>query len=176
MAMVEEVVQHTYQLKRGTAQRFATLNPVLRQGEPGFEYDKNRLKIGDGFTPWNALPYIQGVSGVVNAETLDELPPTGNENLIYKVSSEKKLYQWNSISEEYEALTSASGGGATGEVPEATDTEAGITKVYTDTGFNSDGTMTQKAITKELNSINDELDDKVEVNIEGEILYFTLDN
>jgi hypothetical protein len=35
--------------------------------------------------------------------------------------------------------------------------------------------MTQKAITKELNSINDELDDKVEVNIEGEVLYFNLD-
>lgn len=176
MAMVEEIVQHTYQLKRGTAQRFATLNPVLRQGEPGFEYDKNRLKIGDGFTPWNALPYIQGVSGVVSVETRDEFPPTGNENLIYKASAEKKLYQWNPISQEYEVLTTASGGGTTGEVPEASETEAGITKVYTDTGFNSDGTMTQKAITKELNSINDELDDKVEVNIEGETLYFVLDN
>lgn len=171
-----DIQTHTYQLKRGTAERWATLNPVLRQGEPGFEYDKNRLKIGDGFTPWNALPYIQGVSGIVDADTKDQFPPVGNSNLIYKASVEKKLYQWNPISEEYEALTSAGGSGFDGELPEASETEAGIIKVYTDTGFNSDGTMTQKAITNELNSINNELDDKVEVNIEGETLYFTLDN
>ena len=169
-----EIQTHTYQLKRGTAERWMTLNPVLRQGEPGFEYDKNRLKIGDGFTPWSALPYVQGASGVVDADTKDDFPPVGNTNLIYKASVERKLYQWNPVSEEYEVLTSA-GGSFDGEIPEATEYDAGITKVYTSTGYNSDGTMTQRAITKELNSINDELDDKVEVNIEGEVLYFNLD-
>ena len=53
-----EVIQHVYQFKRGTAQRWIDVNPVLRQGEPGFEYDTGKLKIGDGFTPWLALPYI----------------------------------------------------------------------------------------------------------------------
>ena len=32
-----EVIQHTYQFKRGTAQRWIEVNPILRQGEPGFE-------------------------------------------------------------------------------------------------------------------------------------------
>lgn len=171
--MATQIIKTTFQLKRGTAERFATINPVLAQGEPGFEYDKNRLKVGDGFTPWNDLPYIQGISGVENAETIDDFPAVGNENLVYKASAEKKLYQWNSTTQSYEVLTSAS---ESGEIPEATDIEAGITKVYTTTGSNSDGTMTQSAITEELNNINDELDDKVEVNIEGETLYFTLDN
>lgn len=48
-------------------------------------------------------------------------------------------------------------------------------KLYSTTGENVDGTMTQKAITKELNSINDELDDKVEISLkkDEELLIFT---
>lgn len=48
------------QLKRGTAERWYTVNPILAIGEPGFVYDANKLKIGDGVTPWNELPYIEG--------------------------------------------------------------------------------------------------------------------
>lgn len=47
-----------FKLKRGTADRWAELNPILEQGEPGFVYDNNKLKIGDGITPWNELEYI----------------------------------------------------------------------------------------------------------------------
>lgn len=60
-----EIIQHHYRLKRGTAQDFLDRNPILDQGEPGFEYDTYRLKIGDGHTPWNLLPYI-GEDGFVN--------------------------------------------------------------------------------------------------------------
>lgn len=42
-------------LKRGTAARWAELNPVLAIGEPGFVTDKNILKIGDGITPFDQL-------------------------------------------------------------------------------------------------------------------------
>ena len=57
----------------------------------------------------------------------------------------------------------------------ATEFTAGIMKLYSTTGENVDGTMTQKAITKELNSINDELDDKVEISLkkDEELLIFT---
>ena len=48
------------QLKRGTAERWATVNPILAIGEPGFVYDSNKLKIGDGVSSWNELPYIEG--------------------------------------------------------------------------------------------------------------------
>lgn len=50
------------QLKRGTAERWATVNPILAVGEPGFVYDSNRLKIGDGVSTWNELPYIEGTA------------------------------------------------------------------------------------------------------------------
>ena len=36
------------QLKRGTARAFKNINPLLLEGQPGFEIDTNRLKIGNG--------------------------------------------------------------------------------------------------------------------------------
>lgn len=45
------------QLRRGTTVSWATENPILFSGEPGFEKDTRKLKIGDGRTPWNDLPY-----------------------------------------------------------------------------------------------------------------------
>ena len=46
------------QFKRGSAQAFWIKNPVLLNGQPAFEYDTKKLKIGDGRTRYNALPYI----------------------------------------------------------------------------------------------------------------------
>ena len=57
------------QLKRGTAERWYTVNPILAIGEPGFVYDANKLKIGDGVTPWNELPYIEGSTSAATSLT-----------------------------------------------------------------------------------------------------------
>lgn len=45
------------QLRRGTAAFWTSANPVLHPGEPGYETDTRKLKIGDGNTPWRELPY-----------------------------------------------------------------------------------------------------------------------
>lgn len=104
--MATEIIT-TFQLKRGTASRWYEVNPILRQGEPGFVIDANQLKIGDGITPWRDLPLI-GNDSIITAKTYEELPEIGNSNFIYRVSSEKKLYQWNDTELKYETL---SGGG-----------------------------------------------------------------
>lgn len=93
----------TLQLKRGTAARWKELNLVLEAGEPGFVLDENRLKIGDGVTAWNNLPYI-GESSVVNANTHYDFPSIGREDVIYKAESEKLLYQWNTTDLKYEVI------------------------------------------------------------------------
>ncbi len=49
------------QLRRDTAADWISSNVVLAAGEPGFESDTGRLKIGDGSTAWNSLMY-QGAS------------------------------------------------------------------------------------------------------------------
>lgn len=91
-----------FQVRRATALEWAQVNPILRLAEPGFEVDTYKLKIGDGRTMWNDLPYIAGgdptpseVSGIVNASTRYDFPSVGNENYIYKAVSEHKIYQWD---------------------------------------------------------------------------------
>ena len=46
------------QLKRGTAKAFRLANPILLEGQPAFETDTFKLKIGNGKTRYNCLPYI----------------------------------------------------------------------------------------------------------------------
>lgn len=46
------------QFKRGTSRAWRHQNPTLLKGEPGFEVDTKKLKVGDGVTCWNRLPYI----------------------------------------------------------------------------------------------------------------------
>jgi hypothetical protein len=40
------------------------LNPVLRKGEPGYDWNAGKIKIGDGRRRWNELPYITDLVGV----------------------------------------------------------------------------------------------------------------
>lgn len=96
------------QLKRGTAARWVELNPILAAGEPGFEYDTKKLKIGDGNTVWNDLPYI-GSNELYCATTYAELPLVGSANCLYKVGNEKALYQWNAMDLKYEPLNNGDG-------------------------------------------------------------------
>jgi hypothetical protein len=43
--------------RRNTAANWTSNNPVLAQGEPGFETDTLKYKIGDGTTTWSSLSY-----------------------------------------------------------------------------------------------------------------------
>ena len=99
------VLNTTFKLKRGTAARWIEVNPILAQGEPGFVLDENRLKIGDGVTPWVNLPYI-GESNIFSGRTKEDFPEKGNSWTIYKSEEEKTIYQWNTELEIYEELNS----------------------------------------------------------------------
>lgn len=101
-------INATIQFKRGSAARWEELNPVLLSGEPGFEKDTGRFKLGDGITHWKDLPY-QGENAVVNAKTHYDFPSLGRANTIYKAEQEKILYQWNTTALKYEALGSTGG-------------------------------------------------------------------
>lgn len=52
----------TFQLRRGSAAEWALSNRVLLAGEPGVETDTKKLKLGDGVTAWNSLPYVGATS------------------------------------------------------------------------------------------------------------------
>ena len=96
---------YTIQLKRGKASSWLTLNPILAPGEPGFEIDTGKIKIGNGVDTWLSLKYIgEDKTLVVNANTHYDFPVVGDVNVLYKASQEKKLYQWNAERYEYELL------------------------------------------------------------------------
>ena len=44
-------------IRRGSKDQWESENTILLEGEPGWDLDQRRLKIGDGVTPWNDLPY-----------------------------------------------------------------------------------------------------------------------
>lgn len=46
------------QLRNDLAANWASVNPILSNGEIGVEVDTGRCKVGNDTTPWNSLPYI----------------------------------------------------------------------------------------------------------------------
>lgn len=134
-----------------------------------------RAKVGNGIDVWKNLAYsdeylINQINNVVEKGYLYE----GNfyvdskyETLLDKSVSKiyinkenNKIYHFDGV--EYVLLD--------GNLPVASSMTAGIMKLYDNTGINIDGTMTQRAIT-------DELDDKIEmiVNPETETIIFGYD-
>lgn len=50
-------------LRRDTSANFTSKNPVLGNGEPAYETDTKKLKIGDGTTAYTSLAYFAGGGG-----------------------------------------------------------------------------------------------------------------
>jgi hypothetical protein len=62
----------TIQLRRDTAANWASANPVLSSGQPGYDTTNNELRIGDGVATWSALTAI-GAAGVTDHGALTGL-------------------------------------------------------------------------------------------------------
>lgn len=60
--MAEILYKAIIKFRRATSAEWTTINPTLREGEPGFEMDTGKLKVGNGTTAWKDLPYIGGDS------------------------------------------------------------------------------------------------------------------
>jgi Major tropism determinant N-terminal domain len=66
------------QFRRGSSSAWVTANPILGSGEIGIELGTPvKVKIGDGTTAWNALPYFGGSGGTMDYNDLSNLPTLG---------------------------------------------------------------------------------------------------
>lgn len=84
--MAEIIINTVFKLKRGYSQDWISQNPVLAEGEPGYELDTCKLKIGNGITDWNHLNYVPGFTFVDdenNEISLSQLAITGS---IYNIN------------------------------------------------------------------------------------------
>ena len=48
------------QLRRDTTSNWASINPILAQGEVGIDMTANKLKVGNGVDTWSNLPWLEG--------------------------------------------------------------------------------------------------------------------
>ena len=121
------------------------------------------VKVGDGVSTYGSLEYVNTIFQMVTfvegkAFVNDkEITPSGNKIYI-DANNTNDLYYYNGV--EFVLI-------GPGSLPAASAETAGIMKLYSTTGENVDGTMTQKAITDELNT-------KVSasVNLEDETVVF----
>lgn len=56
--MAEFEVTSKFTMRNDTAANWTTKNPVLRNGEFGYDTTNKRVKMGDGVTRWGSLPYL----------------------------------------------------------------------------------------------------------------------
>ena len=64
-----------FQLRGDIAANWEGKNPVLLRNEPGFDTTNNRLKMGDGVTAWNDLPFLA-------PEVVNNLISGGSNNVL----------------------------------------------------------------------------------------------
>jgi hypothetical protein len=111
-------------MRRDTAANWASANPVLLRGEFGFEYDTNKLKIGDGFTAWNSLEYIlisqdfvvTSVAGKTGAVTLNTSDVSESGNLYFTDTRAQSAVQSSfSYSQEIHVAKNGNNTGSTGK-------------------------------------------------------------
>ena len=109
-----------------------------------------RAKVGDGTTRYADLPFDFGNliwHGHFNAEgqfiyNEEGLSAEPSVNAVYIDDFTWKAYCYDGKNKKFVQLN---------KLANASSTEAGLVKLYDTTGQNADGTMTQKAITDELN-------------------------
>lgn len=130
-----------------------------------------RAVCGDGRTPFGELDFMDNLfikgyakDGFFYTDGSYTTMCKTSTNILYIDIPTSGMYYFDG--QKYQEL----GRGAVPTATMATDTTPGIMKLYTTTGQSEDGTMTQKAIT-------DELNEKVEItlNIEEELVIFSND-
>ena len=56
--VTKKILRTVFKLRRATEEEWERVNPILDLGEPGYAYDIQRLKIGNGINHWHDLRYI----------------------------------------------------------------------------------------------------------------------
>jgi hypothetical protein len=80
------------QQRRGTAEQWTSVNPVLAAGEIGFETDTNQFKMGDGLTTWSALSYFKNLEDLGGSlDDYIQLTEKGAENGVATLDGDAQI-------------------------------------------------------------------------------------
>ena len=101
---------YAIRIRRGLANEWLYDNPILLEGEIGYEIDSNRFKVGDGVNDWVNLPYgAEGPEGPIGpvgppgasvvvvgtVPTSADLPQTANKGDVYIAEDTLHGWLWN---------------------------------------------------------------------------------
>ena len=64
-------------LRRDSSVNWNEANPILLEGEPGYETDTGKMKIGDGSSNWDALDYYGGTGPAGPSGPIGPTGPSG---------------------------------------------------------------------------------------------------
>lgn len=86
--VTKKILRTVFKLRRATEQEWEEVNPILDLGEPGYAYDIQRLKIGNGVDHWHDLRYID----ISTSELLELVSQLSVEDLADGADYAKKEY------------------------------------------------------------------------------------
>lgn len=90
------IVKSQIRIRRKTATQWQNENPVLAEGELGLDLTNKKIKVGDGSTAWNSLPYIT----VSNANQLEN----HNHDLLYAPLTHNHDSSYASITHNHDGV------------------------------------------------------------------------
>lgn len=105
----------TIKLRRDTTLNWETINPVLQQGEMGYELDTNLIKIGNNVDTWLVLPYLQTSVTSIAAHPISELNDvtiTGSPSAI----PDGNVLTWDSGTDQWINAEAVAGASAIGDL------------------------------------------------------------
>lgn len=79
--------------RRDTEANWNSANPTLEAGEFGYNITNKKIKLGDGVTPWNILPYFTNSNGddvVVSWDDITGRPTIGNGTITIQQNGTRK--------------------------------------------------------------------------------------
>lgn len=127
--MSQKIITTRIVLRNGAAAEWVTKNPVLLAGEAGVEIDTKKMKIGDGTTAWNDLPY----SGI-DQETIEKIISQNRDNLYQ--------YTRTSLDQTHDAAITAALGSSTPKQGDIVVITTDIDSVvYEQAAYSYDGTQ-----------------------------------
>jgi len=91
-------VAYQIQWRRDSAADWTAADPILAEGEAGYETDTGKLKVGDGVTAWTALSYYTGniTIGSPNDGEVHMTPKaasaTGTEGTMFYATGDDHVY------------------------------------------------------------------------------------
>ena len=100
--MIQRIIKTTFKLRRGHTEALREQNVLPSQGEPIFDIDLNKLKIGDGVKHYNELEYIG--KSVITANSVEEFPVQGDSECLYIAADPESIYRFDAISKTYVPL------------------------------------------------------------------------